>query len=305
MIPIHFLASGSLEIICSASSFFPLGIGCLPWFAPPQILSLEVVPFQGGRSLDGSSQGDTMNSCFVRTKDVAGGGSASGPGVSLWLTRQPERRRPLLAQPPSTLQSLRSGPPNSSRRCSPTRGLTATRGAARVSLTWPRAGAPRAIKVAGEGGAVGPELTTVAKCLTAEEIVESIYWPSRSVKPEYRAYALHADRRPCRSRDRQSRRRLRQSSSSMPTGQSHERRSCRYRRARRRRLAHAGERRSRRCLRPNSGATSSGIFSSLDARPGLESRSPIGRASSMCTREPLRPDDWPNRDLWVNKHRDL
>ena len=45
-------------------------------------------------------------------------------------------------------------------------------------------------RVAGQGGMIGPELTTVAKCLTPEEIVESIYWPARAVKPEYRAYAL-------------------------------------------------------------------------------------------------------------------
>ena len=45
-------------------------------------------------------------------------------------------------------------------------------------------------KVAGTGGAVGPELTTVATCLTPEELVESVYWPNRSMKPEYRAYAF-------------------------------------------------------------------------------------------------------------------
>ena len=42
-------------------------------------------------------------------------------------------------------------------------------------------------RVGGDGGAVGPELTRVANCLTPEEIVESLYWPARSVKPEYRA----------------------------------------------------------------------------------------------------------------------
>ena len=36
-------------------------------------------------------------------------------------------------------------------------------------------------KVAGQGGIVGPELTTVAKCLTPEEIVESLLWPDRLV----------------------------------------------------------------------------------------------------------------------------
>jgi putative heme-binding domain-containing protein len=45
-------------------------------------------------------------------------------------------------------------------------------------------------KVAGQGGAVGPDLTTVSKCLTPEEIVESLYWPDRHVKPEYRAVSV-------------------------------------------------------------------------------------------------------------------
>ena len=45
-------------------------------------------------------------------------------------------------------------------------------------------------RVGDQGGKVGPELTRVAKCLTPEEIVESLYWPARAVKPEYRATAL-------------------------------------------------------------------------------------------------------------------
>ena len=45
-------------------------------------------------------------------------------------------------------------------------------------------------RVGDRGGQVGPELTTVAKCLSPEEIVESLYWPARTVKPEYRATAL-------------------------------------------------------------------------------------------------------------------
>ncbi|MFM8985999.1 MAG: hypothetical protein ACKONH_08085, partial [Planctomycetia bacterium] len=45
-------------------------------------------------------------------------------------------------------------------------------------------------RVGDHGGQVGPELTTVGKCLSAEEIVESLYWPARAVKPDYRAVAL-------------------------------------------------------------------------------------------------------------------
>jgi len=45
-------------------------------------------------------------------------------------------------------------------------------------------------RVAGQGGAVGPDLTTVAKCLSPEEIVESLLWPDRHIKPEYLATAI-------------------------------------------------------------------------------------------------------------------
>ena len=40
-------------------------------------------------------------------------------------------------------------------------------------------------KVAGTGGTVGPDLSEVARCLSPEEIIESVLWPKRKVKPEY------------------------------------------------------------------------------------------------------------------------
>src|SRR5262249_51526529 len=40
-------------------------------------------------------------------------------------------------------------------------------------------------KLAGTGGTVGPDLTLVGKCLPPEEIVESLLWPKRKVKPEF------------------------------------------------------------------------------------------------------------------------
>lgn len=39
--------------------------------------------------------------------------------------------------------------------------------------------------VAGKGGAVGPDLSTVSKCITPEETVEAVFWPKRKVKPEF------------------------------------------------------------------------------------------------------------------------
>lgn len=154
-------------------------------------------------------------------------------------------------------------------------------------------------KVAGAGGAVGPELTTVAKCLSPEEIVESVYWPARSIKPEYRAYAFAlADGRVLQGIIRQ------ETTAAVvvvdATGKSHA-------------LAPADidERTDVGSLMP------ANVFTALPAEdrrdlvryllelgrtPGLEMLS--HRAGSFdVPREPLRPEDWPNRDLWVNKHR--
>ena len=154
-------------------------------------------------------------------------------------------------------------------------------------------------KVAGQGGAVGPELTTIAKCLTPDEIVESIYWPTRAVKPEYRAYALTlADGRVLQGIIKQE----------TPeavvlvdaTGKSHE-------------VAPADieERSDVGSLMPANVALALPAeqrrdlvryLLELGRTPGLESLS--HRAGKFdVPREPLRPDAWPNRDLWVNKNR--
>jgi putative heme-binding domain-containing protein len=45
-------------------------------------------------------------------------------------------------------------------------------------------------KVGDKGGTVGPELTKIGLCLPPAEIVESVLWPNRTVKPEYRAVAV-------------------------------------------------------------------------------------------------------------------
>jgi putative heme-binding domain-containing protein len=39
--------------------------------------------------------------------------------------------------------------------------------------------------IAGKGGTVGPDLSKVSTCLPPEEIVESVLWPKRKVKPEF------------------------------------------------------------------------------------------------------------------------
>jgi putative heme-binding domain-containing protein len=45
-------------------------------------------------------------------------------------------------------------------------------------------------KIGEHGGAVGPELTTIGKQRTAEQLAESLLWPKREVKPEYVAWTV-------------------------------------------------------------------------------------------------------------------
>jgi putative heme-binding domain-containing protein len=45
-------------------------------------------------------------------------------------------------------------------------------------------------RVEGQGGSVGPDLTTAGFCIKPEEIVESVLWPSRQVKDGYAAIAV-------------------------------------------------------------------------------------------------------------------
>ena len=63
-------------------------------------------------------------------------------------------------------------------------------------------------KVGQQGGVIGPDLSAVGRCLTPEQIVESVFWPARLVKPEYNAVVVattdgrtsRATGRPCRTR---------------------------------------------------------------------------------------------------------
>lgn len=45
-------------------------------------------------------------------------------------------------------------------------------------------------KIGEQGGAVGPELTTIGKQRTPEQIAESLLWPKREVKPEFVAWTV-------------------------------------------------------------------------------------------------------------------
>src|SRR5262245_44377714 len=45
-------------------------------------------------------------------------------------------------------------------------------------------------KIGVQGGTVGPELTLLSRCLTPEQIVESVLWPKKQVKDEYVAISV-------------------------------------------------------------------------------------------------------------------
>ena len=154
-------------------------------------------------------------------------------------------------------------------------------------------------KVAGVGGAVGPELTTVSKCLSPEEIVESVYWPARSMKPEYRAYAFAL------SDGRVLQGMIRQETADCvivveATGKRHALVP-----------AEIEERTEVGSLMPANVFTS---LSAEDRRDLVRYLLELGRTKGIealshragpfdVPREPLEPDAWPNHDLWVNQHR--
>jgi putative heme-binding domain-containing protein len=154
-------------------------------------------------------------------------------------------------------------------------------------------------KVAGQGGVVGPELTTVAKCLTPEEIVESLLWPDRHVKPEYRAFSITtADGRALQGIIKE------ETPEAVTlvdaTGQTH-----------RIPPAEIEERQDVGSLMPKNVVTALPpeqrrdlvrYLLELGRTPGLESLSHRPEPFDVG-QKPLRPDDWPNRDLWVNKNR--
>lgn len=154
-------------------------------------------------------------------------------------------------------------------------------------------------RVGDQGGNVGPELTTVAKCLSPEEIVEALYWPARAVKPEFRATALVlTDGRGLQGI-------VREEAADTVTlvdagGTSH-----------RVMADDIAERTEVGSLMP------ANVFTSLPAEsrrdlvryllelgrtPGLEALSHRPEPFDV-PREPLRPDDWPNHVLDVNRHR--
>ena len=154
-------------------------------------------------------------------------------------------------------------------------------------------------RVAGQGGAVGPDLTAVAKCLAPEEIVESLFWPDRHVKPEYRAVSVStADGRVIQGV-------LKEETGEALTlvdaaGQTH-----------RVPVAEVEDRRDVGSLMPKNVVT---VLPREQQRDLVRYLLELGRSPGLETlahrpgsfdvpAAPLEPERWPNRNHWVNKHR--
>ena len=154
-------------------------------------------------------------------------------------------------------------------------------------------------KVAGRGGAVGPELSTVAKCLSPAEIVESLYWPDRSIKPEYRAFAVAtADGRMLQGIIKEDGKDgvllvdAAGTSHRIPADDIEDRRDVGSLMPKNLVAGMpAGQRRD--LVR---------YLLELGRTPGLESLSHQAAAFDP-PREPLRPQDWPNAGAPINRHR--
>jgi putative heme-binding domain-containing protein len=154
-------------------------------------------------------------------------------------------------------------------------------------------------RVGKAGGEVGPDLSTVGACLKPEDIVEGVFWPNRTVKPEFRAVAValangqvlqgivkeenaeglvlqdaSAKRHRIAKKDVEERHEL---GSLMPEGLT---------------AAMTAEQR-RDLLR---------YLLELGKSPGLQDLA-HEPGKFAYSREPLRPEDWPNRAHSVNRDR--
>jgi putative heme-binding domain-containing protein len=154
-------------------------------------------------------------------------------------------------------------------------------------------------KVGGRGGEVGPDLSVAGARMTAEDIVEGIFWPNRTVKPEFKAVAV-----------------------SLTTGQvlqgivkdeSSEQLVVQDAAGKLHRIAkpEIAERHEIGSLMPD-GLTAA--MTAEDRRDLVRYLLDLGKAGGLdhlsheavqfaYNREPLRPGDWPNRNHYVNRDR--
>jgi putative heme-binding domain-containing protein len=69
-------------------------------------------------------------------------------------------------------------------------GVKTGRSAASGQAAFRETGCIQCHRLGGEGGTVGPDLTTVAKRLSPRDVLESILLPSKVIADEYAAYSI-------------------------------------------------------------------------------------------------------------------
>jgi putative heme-binding domain-containing protein len=129
--------------------------------------------------------GHTMDDAHERLRDNLDGldwlvpqleGKAAGP--------VPKPRTPVAARPAQALQPDEYDPKRVAELLQDAQRHGDVRHGAEVFAS-PKFACLTCHRVAGQGGTVGPELTTVGGCVKPEEIVESVLWPRREIKEGY------------------------------------------------------------------------------------------------------------------------
>jgi putative heme-binding domain-containing protein len=154
-------------------------------------------------------------------------------------------------------------------------------------------------KVGPLGGDVGPDLSAAATRLSPEEIVEGVFWPNRTVKPEYKAVAVSlANGQVIQGIVKE------ESATALvlldAAGKSHS-------------VAKTDitERNDIGSLMPDGLATA---MTPAERRDLIRYLLDLGKSPALehlshqpmpfkYAREPLRPEDWPNRNHYVNRER--
>jgi putative heme-binding domain-containing protein len=158
-------------------------------------------------------------------------------------------------------------------------------------------------RVQGSGGIIGPDLSTIGTCQPPEEIVESLLWPRRRVKPEYAAVSLYLrDGRLLQGipeKETADGLSLREASTGQPVEI---------------RKADVEERQEVGSLMPEGIASALSPAERRDlvrflldlgraGSPAFELHPGHAPASFACPKDPLRAYDWPNRSRPVNRDR--
>jgi putative heme-binding domain-containing protein len=154
-------------------------------------------------------------------------------------------------------------------------------------------------KVGKQGGEVGPDLSMVGRCISPKDIVEGVFWPNRTVKPEFKAVAVEvASGQVIQGivRDETAKELVLKDA----LGKLH--RIAKKEIEERREIGSLMPDGLTAAMTPEERRDLIRYLLDLGKSKGLESLShePVQFA---YRREPLRPQDWPNRTHYVNRDR--